>query len=283
MLETEPEVGKLIDHLAIVAYGGAQVACLLKQQGPVEEGHEVVGLQSQHEVEVLDAPVVVAHLGAQQSTVVVAEEVVGVEVEGGVIVGHRAPQSVLVVACHRPVDIVGGILGLQVYGLGEHLLSLLPLLAGEVDDGLLCPDARIVGVEFEALVERLHGGGCVLLQEPYLGLHGIATRVACPMGEHGVDLGESALVVLLIDAAEDAVVPEGLVVGIVAKGYGIVADGIGILLLVDAAESTKLIDARDVGVALDGLRTVALGSPEVVEIELGHAPEVPGFVEVGLG
>ena len=70
MLESEPEVRIFLDHLGIITDGSPQVTRLLKQQGTVEECHQVVRFEFQHEVEVFDTPVVVAHLGTQQSSVI---------------------------------------------------------------------------------------------------------------------------------------------------------------------------------------------------------------------
>ena len=188
VVESRPEVGKLVDDHRVVADGSSQVAGLLAQQSPVEACQHVVGLQVEHEVEVLDAPVVVAHLSAEQSPVVVAQEVVRLQVEGGVVVGHGSPQVVLVVACQGAVDVVGGILGQQVDSLVEVALRLLPLAAREADDGADGPCLAVVGVEFETLVEGLYGAGGVFLEHVDLGTHGVARRVPGPPGEHGVEL-----------------------------------------------------------------------------------------------
>ena len=135
VLQSNPEVGILVYHLGVVAYGAPQVAGPVQQGGAVVGGHEVVGLHLEHVVEVVNGPVVVAHLYTEQSAVVVSQEVIGVEVDGGVIVGHGSAQVVAVEACQRAVHIVAHHLGFQVDGLGELLVRPLPVFSREADVG----------------------------------------------------------------------------------------------------------------------------------------------------
>ena len=97
VLQAKPEVREFLDDLRIVTDGRPEITGLFQQQGPVEQRHQVVGLQLQHEVEVFDTSVVIAHLGSQQTTVIVSQEVVGIQVEGRVIIGHGPAQVVLVI------------------------------------------------------------------------------------------------------------------------------------------------------------------------------------------
>ena len=113
MLQPEPEIGEIFDDLGIVADGSTQVTRLFKQQGTIEESHQVVGLQLQHKVEVLDAPVVITHLSTEQTSVIVTKEIVGFYIKGCVIVGHSPTEIILIIACHRTVDIVAGMLRKQ--------------------------------------------------------------------------------------------------------------------------------------------------------------------------
>jgi hypothetical protein len=75
--------------------------------------------------------------------------------------------------------------------------------------------------------------------------------------------------------------PEILTLRVVAKGTGIVGNGISIFLLIDTAKTAKLIDTDHVGIAFYRLCTVTLGSTVVVEIIFGNTPEIPGFIEIG--
>jgi len=111
----------------------------------------------------------------------------------------------------------------------------------------------------------------------------MATGVARPAGEHGVELLLGPLVVLVLDVAEHAIVPHTLVVRVVAQCLRIVGSSLGIALLTDTAESAQVIDSGDVGIAVQSLRTVGLCPGEVVEVELGHSTEEPGFIEIRLG
>ena len=99
VLQTRPEVRELINHPGIVAYGPLQVACLVEQQRTVKNSHDIVRLLTDDEVEIVDGAVVVAHLSAQQSTIIMSEEVIGVEVKSRIIVGHSPTQVILIEAC----------------------------------------------------------------------------------------------------------------------------------------------------------------------------------------
>ena len=103
------------------------------------------------------------------------------------------------------------------------------------------------------------------------------------MLEHRVDFRQPLLIVFLLNAAEDAVVPKILIHRVIAQGTGIIADGLGILLLINAAKAAQLIKANNVRIALDGLRAVALRPPVVIKIILGYASEVPRLIEIRLG
>ena len=105
LVQTRPEVRILINNLGIVTYSRTRVTCLFQQQCAIIKGHEVIRLQLQHEVEVGDGTVVIAHLGTQQASVIMAEEVVGIEIECRIIVSHCTTQITLVKAGHSTIDI----------------------------------------------------------------------------------------------------------------------------------------------------------------------------------
>ena len=154
-----------------------EIACLLKKQRTVEEGHRVVGLQFQHEVEILDAPVVVAHLRTKQSAIVVADEIVGLQVERRIIVCHCPTKVLLVVSGHSTVDEVPCMPGEQADAVGEIVLTLFPIPLTEADHGALRPDAAVVGVEFQTGIERLDGTQGVFLHQVDLSLHSVSPRI----------------------------------------------------------------------------------------------------------
>ena len=282
-MQPRPEVGVLVNDLGVVTDGAAQVAGLVEQRGTVVERHEVLGLQLQHEVKVGDGAVVVAHLGAKQSTVVVSEEVIGVEVKCGIIVGHGSAQVVLVVTCQGTVDVVICLFWKQMDGFAQVLLRFFPLAACQADNGASRPDIAVVGVELQALVECDDGIGGVLLQHIDLGANGIAAGILAPACQHGVELEMGLRIVFLLNAAEDAVVPQVLPLRVVTQRLGIVADGVLVFLLIDTCESAQLVEVDDVGVTLNGCRTVALGTGEVVKVILGNGTEEPRLIEIGLG
>ena len=81
-----------------------------------------------------------------------AEEIIGIEVEGRIIVSHRTTQVILIIACHRTVDVVAGMFWQQMNTFREVFFSLLPFLTGQADDGTFCPRTTIIRVQFQTLV-----------------------------------------------------------------------------------------------------------------------------------
>ena len=114
------EVGIGLDEGGVIADGASVVACLHEQFGAVVEGHHVVGVDAEDEVEVFDGGIVVSHLGTQQTAVVVGDEVRGVEVYGEVVVGHRSAQVLTLVASEGSLNDVLHVFGLKADGLGEQ-------------------------------------------------------------------------------------------------------------------------------------------------------------------
>ena len=170
-----------------------------------------------------------------------SEEVVGVEVEGGVIVSHRASEVVLVESCQGAIDIVVGALGLKVDGLVEIFLGILPLLSRQTDDGKGLPRAAIIGVDLHTLVEGLERLGGVFLVEIDLGTHVICKSETTPFADDGVYLIERTLVVLHLHTAYSPVLPISLILRTILQSTSIVADCILVFLLLYASESAKFV------------------------------------------
>ena len=91
-----------------------------------------------------------------------AEEVVRIEIECRIIVGHRTTQIALVKAGHSAIDIQACLLRQQVDGLVKESLSLLPFLTSQRNTGTLCPYATVIGIELYTLVESTDGLGGIL-------------------------------------------------------------------------------------------------------------------------
>ena len=81
---------------------------------------------------------------------------------------------------------------------------------------------------------------------------------------------------------EHTVVPEVTVLRIVFECAGIVVDSLAELLLSDTCQSTQLVDVHHIRIALECLRTIALCSCEVIEVEFRDATEEPRLVEIRL-
>ena len=77
--------------------------------------------------------------------------------------------------------------------------------------------------------------------------------------------------------------PKPLIVRVVLQRIGVVGRSFLILVKPDAAQAAQFVAVGDIGIALNGFRTVGLGPGEVVEVLLGHAPEEPRLIEIGLG
>ena len=210
------------------------------------------------------------------------KEVVGFNIEGCVIVGHRPTEVILIVACHSTIDIVAGMLRKQFDALSEILLTLLPLLLAETDDGPLCPDATVVGIEFQTLVERLNGTDRILFLQIDFPLHRIGTSILRPPRDHGVYLRHGLFVVLVLNQTKDAVIPEQLVLRVIAQRPVIILYRLREPLLVDTTERPHLIGTHHIGIALDGFRTIVLGTTEVIQIVFCHTTEEPRLIEPGL-
>ena len=212
-----------------------------------------------------------------------SDEIIGVEVQGCIIVCHCTTKPVLIIAGQRTIDVITGILRLKVDGLGQEALTLLPFLTRQTDHGPLCPDTGIVRIQFQTLIQRLDSLRRIFLQQIDLRLHRIAPCIVRPAGQHCINLSQSTLIVFLVDAAENTVMPKTLIVGIITDGTGIVVDRLRVFLLVDATETTQLIDRHHIRIAIDGFCAVTLRPTEIVEIELGHPPEEPRLIEIGFG
>ena len=282
-MKSRPEIRILVDDLRIVANGSTGITRLFQQQGTIVECHQIVGLQLQDEVEVGDSAVVVTYLSTQQSSIVVPQEVVWFEIERCIVVGHSTTQVLLVEAGQRTIDIQVGIFGQQVDGFVQITLTLLPFTARQTDDSTLSPDITVVGVELDALFQRLNSFRSVFLLDIHIGLHGRDTGILAPTRAHRIQLGQSLVVFLLLDAAQCTVVPQIDALRIVTQGGIIVADGSLEIFLMDTTESAQFVDAHNVWVTLQRLRTVALCTYIVVQIIFRHTPEEPRLVEVWLG
>ena len=91
------------------------------------------------------------------------------------------------------------------------------------------------------------------------------------------------VIVFEFDAAQHAVEPEVLSRRLILERAVIVGDGFLVFFLPDPAQSPELVDAGDIGIEVDGLGAIALRPDEVVEVILGHAPVVPGLINIRFG
>ena len=151
--QASPEVGELTDYGAVVTDGRLQVSRAVMQKGTIEDGKIILRLHMDDIIEVGNSPVVIAQLHTQLSTVVMCQEVIGIKVYSTVIIFHSTSQVVVIVSRQGTVDIVGHNLGLEVDGLAQELVSVLPLLAGKGYKRSRGPCVAVKGVYLQTLVQ----------------------------------------------------------------------------------------------------------------------------------
>ncbi len=280
VLQSKPEVWKFRNDFRIVPYGTSDISGILQQECAVEECHEVIGLQVEHEVKVEDGLVVISHLCPQESSVVVCEEVVGIEVERSIIVCHGSPEVIEVESGNGSVHIAIHSFGHEVDGFAEILVALFPLMPCHADDGFLTPQRTVVWVDSNTFIECDNSFCGVFLEHIDLCLHGIDFRVLAPSGEHGVYLCQCHIILFLLNMTKHSVVPQISVLRVVFQCFIVVFHGSGKVVLSDAAESSEFIDADHKRVSVKCLGTVVFSSLVVVEIEFRQTSVEPWFVEI---
>ena len=169
--------------------------------------------------------------------------------------------------------------GQQVDTLSQKLLTLLPLLTGQTDNGTFSPCTAVIGIELQALVQRLHSLCCIFLEQIDLCLHRVGTSIFRPMGNHRIYLHQRLVIVLVLNQTKNAVVPESLIFRIITQCSVIILYCLSIFLLIDATKTTKLVGTHHIGIALDGFRTVIFCPSVIIEIEFGHTTKKPRLKE----
>ena len=208
--QTCPEVRKLPYHTCIVAYGSSEISCLVEKNGTIEYGKHIVRLHAYDEVEIGDGTIVVAKLHTQKTTVVMCEKILWVKVDGCIIIRHSTSKIVEIVTCKGTVDVRRHVLRLEVYGLAEESVGVLPFASREAYHSTLCPCLRVIGVDFETAVEPFG----ILLSQINLCLQRISTRKLLPFHHYSVKVELCLCIVFLLHTAERTVIPCRLVLRI---------------------------------------------------------------------
>ena len=78
-----------------------------------------------------------------------SKEIVRVEIERRIIVGHSTTQIVNVVTCQGSIDVVACILRLQMYRLAQIRIGITTLASRQRYHGTCVPCVSIVGVNFQ--------------------------------------------------------------------------------------------------------------------------------------
>ena len=128
IMQTCPEIRELVYHFCIVGNSCPQIACTVKQSGTIEQSHHVIWLKGKHIVEILYGIIVIAYLLTQETAVIVCKEIVRLNIEGEVIVGHRTTEIIQTQTSHGTVYVVASLLRLQVNSLGKKLVGILPFI-----------------------------------------------------------------------------------------------------------------------------------------------------------
>ena len=151
---TIQELGKLFDDGGVVADGTTIVANVLQQGGTVKGRHHVVGIDGEDEIKIFDGEIVFTHVGAEQSSVVVSDEVVRFEVDGLVIVIHRVSVFIQMVVAECTIDEVARLLGIQAEGFCIILDGVLILFVAHQNACFHVQGIDIVLVGLQRLVDK---------------------------------------------------------------------------------------------------------------------------------
>ena len=278
--QASPEVGELTDYGAVVTDGRLQVSRAVMQKGTIEDGKIILRLHMDDIIEVGNSPVVVTQLHTQLSTVIMCQEVIGIKVYSTVIIFHSTSQVVVIVSRQGTVDIVGHNLGLEVDGLAQELVSVLPLLAGKGYKRSRGPCVAVKGVYLQTLVQPLGGRHSVLLLQTYLRIERISIGEARPLAYDGVKVIMGLGILLEIHLAEGSVEPIVTLVGIEADGMSVIVNGFLVFILTHVGNGTQIVQPVDVGIEFEGLGHVILSTAIVLKVELGDATILPGAIEV---
>ena len=93
VLISQQEIGIFIYHRRIIFNCPFIISCLIQQQTTVENSHHIVGLHFDNKIKVLNSPVVIA------------DEIIGINIQCNIIVTHRSSQVILMVTGQSTVDI----------------------------------------------------------------------------------------------------------------------------------------------------------------------------------
>ena len=85
-LITGPEIRKLLDDGIYIPDSSPVISSIVQHQRTVEQRNHIIRFQLQHEIEVLDGTVVVAHLRPKQTTVEMTDIIGGVHFQCRIIV-----------------------------------------------------------------------------------------------------------------------------------------------------------------------------------------------------
>ena len=168
-------------------------------------------------------------------------------------------------------------------GIGEVVLGILIALLLQVYESTCGIDVGIVLVDLERGLEVGKGSHGILLLYVHLSTHVECRGIAWHDAHDGVEHADGGIILLEVGITEGEVVPQTLILGGMAQGVAVVANGLGILALVDTCKSAQLVAIDHKGIATDGLGAVGLCTGKIVQIELRQATIEVGLVQVGLG
>ena len=211
------------------------------------------------------------------------QEVVGIQFDGLVVVGHGTSQIVDVIACQRTIHIIIGHGGLQMNGFSKLLVCIFPLFTAQTDHRPHRPGLSIIGIEFQRAVEKGRGLHGISLLHAHFCLELIDFCVGFPSVHHRIEFEIRLVKVLVLYATQRTIIPQVHVHGVIGYGLVIIGGGIAIFLLSDTAHSAKFIDSGHVGIQADCFRTIVLRTEIIIEIVFRQGPEIPWFIEIRLG
>ena len=211
------------------------------------------------------------------------QEIIGIQVQGHVIIRHGTSQIVKVDTGQGTVKIVVHVIGAQVDGLPQSIVGIAPLLSGKRHGRPRSPSVSVIGVYLQALVQPFLCGKGVLLAQIDFRLQGIGVGELSPLRDNGVQLHLGGIIVAALHQAQRPVVPIILVARLQANGFIIIGYRLVISFLPNLADSAQVINVIDIGIEPDSLCGVILRALEVIEIVFGDTAVIPRLVKVRLG
>ena len=211
-----------------------------------------------------------------------SQEVIGIQVDGHVIVRHSPAQVVQVEPYQRTVDVVMNDFRPQIDQFAQTGVCDRPVLAVEGDGRARCPRVDIIRVNGETACQPVVSLHRIFLLQIDFRLQRIGRRRLGPPCDDRVSILQGMVIVLDVQSADRSVGPETGHRGIEMDGPVVVSDRVSVFLLTDARHGTKIKDLFDIRVEVYGMGRVFFGTYIVVERVLRGSTVIPWQPQIRL-